>query len=216
MRSLTSSAISCRIPATRGSAHQDTGNSRSSAAGSPPPNNSRMRSCSPASLDCPRSSPAPLRDKRGIPGSSVARCIMRMPRTLNTREHSEAPLSSLPTRMTIGRRRRAAGRANAPLRISPIARRCSDPVVHSHRQSTEAARTASVGSALAASPGPSSAFLPRLGQKRKHGPWRRLALLCRREARSRPGAAVTPWRPAPCAMPRFSLKIGPLKISRAG
>ena len=122
MRSLTSSAISCRIAATRGSAHHDTGSSRSSAAGSPPPNNSRMRSCSPASLDCPRSSPAPLRDKRGIPGSSVARCIMRMPRTLNTLEHSEAPLSSLPIRMTIGRRRRAAGRAKAPLRISPIRR----------------------------------------------------------------------------------------------
>ena len=35
---------------------------------------------------------------------------------------SEAPLSSLPIRMTIGRRRRAAGRAKAPLRISPIRR----------------------------------------------------------------------------------------------
>jgi hypothetical protein len=105
--------------------------------------------------------------------------------------------------------------AKAPLRISPIRR--ADAAIPSSIATANLLRPPEpLRSVLPWPPplGPSSAFLPRLGQKRKHGPWRCPALLSRREARSRPGAAVTPWRPGPCAMPRFSLKIGPLKISR--
>src|SRR5207248_11721342 len=58
---------------------------------------------------------------RAALASSVPRPAIRMPSTVNIREHNKAPLSSAPTMTTTGRRRAAAA-AKALPRISPIRR----------------------------------------------------------------------------------------------